>query len=89
MVVQPGCSCRISTFGDVVITGAAPGQMLRFNGSSWVNEETPYDLSYFLPGTYSSGALMAQVVLAADPFVQLYALVHRGVQMIHPAGALV
>jgi hypothetical protein len=49
---------------DVVIAGLAQGHMLRRNGASqWVNEETPYDLSFFLPGTYSSGALMAQVVL--------------------------
>jgi hypothetical protein len=49
---------------DVMLSGLAPGHMLRRNGASqWVNEESPYDLSFFLPGTYSSGALMAQVVL--------------------------
>ena len=38
--------------------------MLRRNGANqWVGEETPYDLSFFLPGTYSNSALMAQVVL--------------------------
>lgn len=49
---------------DVVVAGLAQGHMLRRNGANqWVGEETPYDLSFFLPGTYSSGALMAQVVL--------------------------
>ena len=28
----------------MVITAAASGQMLRFNGSSWVNEDSPYDV---------------------------------------------
>jgi hypothetical protein len=31
--------------GDVVITAAASGQMLRFNGASWVNEDSPYDVN--------------------------------------------
>jgi hypothetical protein len=31
----------IDDIGDVVITAAASGQMLRFNGSSWVNEDSP------------------------------------------------
>ena len=54
----------IGDFTDVVLAGPAPGHMLRRNGANqWVNEETPYDLSFFLPGTYSGGALMAQVVL--------------------------
>ena len=49
---------------DVVLAGLVQGHMLRRDGANqWVNEETPYDLSFFLPGTYSSGALMAQVVL--------------------------
>jgi hypothetical protein len=49
---------------DVVLAGLAQGHMLRRNGASqWVGEETPYDLSFFLPGTYSGGALMAQIVL--------------------------
>ena len=49
---------------DVVLAGLAPGHMLRRDGANqWVNEEAPYDLSFFLPGTYSGGALMAQVVL--------------------------
>jgi hypothetical protein len=47
----------------VVITAAASGQMLRFNGSSWVNEDSPYDVGMFIPGTQANGALMAQVVL--------------------------
>jgi hypothetical protein len=58
-----GLVATIGDIGDVVISAAASGQMLRFNGSDWVNEDTPYDLSFFLPGAYSSGALMAQVVL--------------------------
>jgi hypothetical protein len=54
----------LGDIADVVLAGLAPGHMLRRNGANqWVNEETPYDLSFFLPGTYSSGALMAQVVL--------------------------
>ena len=65
----------IDDIGDVVITAAASGQMLRFNGSSWVNEDSPYDVGMFIPGTQGSGrALMAQVVLTravsfADDFV--------------------
>jgi hypothetical protein len=47
----------------VVITAAASGQMLRFNGSSWVNEDSTYDVGMFIPGTHGNGALMAQVVL--------------------------
>jgi hypothetical protein len=54
----------LGDIADVVFVGLAQGHMLRRNGANqWVNEETPYDLSFFLPGTYSSGALMAQVVL--------------------------
>jgi hypothetical protein len=54
----------LGDIADVVLPGLAPGHMLRRNGANqWVNEETPYDLSFFLPGTYSGGALMAQVVL--------------------------
>jgi hypothetical protein len=48
----------------VVIATAASGQMLRFDGSSWVNEDTPYDVGMFIPGTHANGALMAQVVLS-------------------------
>jgi hypothetical protein len=40
-----GLVATINDIGDVVITAAASGQMLRFNGSSWVNEESPYDVS--------------------------------------------
>jgi hypothetical protein len=47
----------------VVISAAASGQMLRFNGASWVNEDSPYDVGMFIPGTHTNGALMAQVVL--------------------------
>jgi hypothetical protein len=47
----------------VVITAAASGQMLRFNGSSWVNEDSPYDVGMFIPGSHGNGALIAQVVL--------------------------
>jgi hypothetical protein len=53
----------LGDIADVLLAGLAQGHMLRRNGANqWVNEETPYDLSFFLPGTYSSGALMAQVV---------------------------
>jgi hypothetical protein len=47
----------------VVISAAASGQMLRFNGSSWVNEDSPYDVGMFIPGSHGNGALLAQVVL--------------------------
>jgi hypothetical protein len=53
----------IDDIGDVVITAAASGQMLRFNGASWVNEDSPYDVGMFIPGTHGNGAMMAQVVL--------------------------
>ena len=36
-----GLVATIDDIGDVVITAAASGQMLRFNGSSWVNEDSP------------------------------------------------
>ena len=59
-----GLVATIDDIGDVVITAAASGQMLRFNGSSWVNEDSPYDVGMFIPGTHSQRrALMAQVVL--------------------------
>jgi hypothetical protein len=58
-----GLVATIDDIGDVVITAAASGQMLRFNGSSWVNEDSPYDVGMFIPGTHANGALMAQVVL--------------------------
>ena len=58
-----GLVATIDDIGDVVITAAASGQMLRFNGSSWVNEDSPYDVGMFIPGTHGNGALMAQVVL--------------------------
>ena len=61
-----GGAAAIAALGDitdVVLAGLAAGHMLRRNGANqWVNEETPYDLAFFLPGTYSGGALMAQVV---------------------------
>jgi hypothetical protein len=47
----------------VVITAAASGQMLRFNGASWINKDSPYDVGMFIPGTPANGALLAQVVL--------------------------
>ena len=60
----PAVIAALGDITDVVLSGLAPGHMLRRNGANqWANEETPYDLSFFLPGTYSSGALMAQVVL--------------------------
>ena len=34
-----GLVATIDNIGDVVITAAASGQMLRFNGASWVNED--------------------------------------------------
>ena len=46
-----------------LITTAASGQMLRFDGLSWVNEDSPYDVGMFIPGTHVNGALMAQLVL--------------------------
>jgi len=58
-----GLVATIDDIGDVVITAAASGQMLRFNGASWVNEDSPYDVGMFIPGTHGNGALMAQVVL--------------------------
>ena len=58
-----GLVATIDDIGDVVITAAASGQMLRFNGSSWVNEDSPYDVGMFIPGTHGNGALLAQVVL--------------------------
>lgn len=58
-----GLVATINDIGDVVITAAASGQMLRFNGSSWVNEDSPYDVGMFIPGTHGNGALLAQVVL--------------------------
>ena len=58
-----GLVATIDDIGDVVITAAASGQMLRFNGSSWVNEDSPYNVGMFIPGTHGDGALMAQVVL--------------------------
>ena len=58
-----GLVATINDIGDVVITAAASGQMLRFNGSSWVNEDSPYDVGMFIPGTHGNAALMAQVVL--------------------------
>jgi hypothetical protein len=58
-----GLVATIDDIGDVVITAAASGQMLRFNGSGWVNEDSPYDVGMFIPGTHSNGALLAQVVL--------------------------
>jgi hypothetical protein len=51
-----GLVATIDDIGDVVITAAASGQMLRFNGSSWVNEDSPYDVGMFIPGTHGNGA---------------------------------
>jgi hypothetical protein len=28
--------------------------MLRFNGSNWVNEDSPYDVGMFIPGTHGN-----------------------------------
>jgi hypothetical protein len=61
-----GLVATINDIGDVVITTAASGQMLRFNGSSWVNEDSPYDVGTFIPGTHGNGALMAQLVFDRD-----------------------
>jgi hypothetical protein len=58
-----GLVATIDDIGDVVITAAASGQMLRFNGASWVNEDSPYDVGMFIPDTHGNGALLAQVVL--------------------------
>jgi hypothetical protein len=63
--------------------------MLRFNGSSWVNEDSPYDVGMFIPGTHGDGALMAQVVLSravsfADDFAgaRAYAGVTANVETV-------
>jgi hypothetical protein len=58
-----GLVATIDDIGDVVIAAAASGQMLRFNGSNWVNEDSPCDVGMFIPGTHGNGALLAQVVL--------------------------
>ena len=58
-----GLVATIDDIGDVVISAAASGQMLRFDGSSWINEDSPYDVGMFIPGTQGNGALMAQLVL--------------------------
>jgi hypothetical protein len=57
-----GLVATIDDIGDVVITAATSGQMLRFNGSSWVNEDSPYDVGMFIPGMHGNGAFLAQVV---------------------------
>ena len=63
-VVQlAGLVATIDDIGDVVITAAASRQMLRFNGASLVNEDSPYDVGMFIPGSHGNGALLAQVVL--------------------------
>jgi hypothetical protein len=82
-----GLVATIDDIGDVVITAAASGQMLRFNGSSWVNEDSPYDVGMFIPGTHGNGALMAQVVLSravsfADDFAGARA--YAGVSATRP-----
>jgi hypothetical protein len=61
-----GAISSIDEILDVIITSAVQGHMLRFDGSDWVNEETPYDIGLFWPGTYSASALMAQVVFDRD-----------------------
>jgi hypothetical protein len=52
-----GLVATIDDIGDVVIAAAASGQMLRFNGASWVNDDSPYDLGMFIPGFHANGAL--------------------------------
>ncbi len=76
-----------------MITAAASGQMLRFNGSSWINEDSPYDVGMFIPGTHGNGALMAQVVLTravsfADDFAgaRVYAGVSATAEWSAPLG---
>jgi hypothetical protein len=59
-----GLVTTIDDIGDVVITAAASGQMLRFNGSSWVNEDSPYDVGMFIPLTHVSAT---RHFLAPDP----------------------
>ena len=56
-----GLVATIDDIGDVVITAAASGQMLRFNGSSWVNEDSPYDVGMFIPGTHGGHLLLASI----------------------------
>jgi hypothetical protein len=57
----------IGDIDDVSLTSLTQGQMLRRNGSNqWVNEDTPYLLSMFIPGTHGNGALMAQHVFDRD-----------------------
>jgi hypothetical protein len=78
-----GLVATIDDIGDVVITTAASGQMLRFNGASWINEDSPYDVGMFIPGTHGNGALLAQVVLTravsfADDFAGARARRHLG-----------
>jgi hypothetical protein len=56
-----GLVATINDIGDVVITAAASGQMLRFNGASWVNEDSPYDVGMFIPRTHGNGAERGRV----------------------------
>jgi hypothetical protein len=89
-----GLVATIDDIGDVVISAAASGQMLRFDGSSWVNEDSPYDVGMFIPGTHANGGLMAQVVLTravsfADDFAgaRAYAGATATVLDVHKNGS--
>jgi hypothetical protein len=48
---------------DKIGVGVEALQELRFDGASWVNEDSPYDVGMFIPGTHGNGALLAEVVL--------------------------
>ena len=58
-----GLVATIDDIGDVAITAATSGQMLRFNGSSWSTRTAPTTSACSSRARQANGALMAQVVL--------------------------
>ena len=66
-VSQPWtATAAIDDIGDVVITAAASGQMLRCNGSSWVNEDIGSDVTNVTPGQLLRAHRPGVVTLALE-----------------------
>lgn len=52
----------LSGLTDTVITSAAAGEMLRYDGADWVNEETPYDVGAGANSTFASSQVLLRFI---------------------------
>ena len=65
-LLPEGTLGELSDLSDIALVTPAIGQMLRYDGADWTNEEVPYDLMVFLPGPFAAGSLMVRILFDRD-----------------------